>query len=237
MENDLIEVKTSDDEYVLQDKIRTLEDESRLKSEQIKELEGKLVFDFEPKSFDSSEYDSKIKILELQIDSLIEDNNKKSQLIEELQYGQSDNTCDKAALSFNNHDSDLELEKYRLINDQMKNAIDTKEVEINTLKNKLANLEAELDDKTTEIKKERQKTISIALSKSKGVPTDSEESAFAEEKTSESPEKVKMLELEIIKLNEYIESLKFQNIQLKQQSSQPKPASGSGESGGWFNKL
>lgn len=237
LENDLIKTKTGDDESELQNKIKTLEEETRLKTEQIKELEGKLVFDFEPKSFDSSEYDSKIKILELQIDSLIEDNNRKSQLIEELQYGQSGNTSDKASLSYNNDDSDLELEKFRLINDQMRNAMDSKEEEINTLKNKLANLEAELDDKTTEIKKERQKTISIALSKSKGAPLDSEESTFSEDITSESPDKVKMLELEIIKLSEYIESLKFQNIQLKQQSSQPKPSSGSGESNGWFNKL
>lgn len=229
--------ESSSNDFELQNKINEYEEELRLKSEQILELESKLVFDFEPSSLDSSETDSKIKTLELQIDSLIDDNNRKSQLIEELQYGQSTNACDKTALGLDNNDSELELEKYRLVNEQMKNAMDSKETEINQLKKQLEDLETELNDKTSEIKKERQKTISIALSKSKGLPGASEEDTLAAEPGFESTNKVKSLELEIIKLNEYIDSLKFQNIQLKQQNSQPQPPRGSDDSGGWLNKL
>lgn len=184
--------------------------------------------------------DGRIRSLELQIESLIEDNNRKSNRLEELEYAMNSPAGDSATYNLT---GGLESEKLRMAADQAKALIGNKEAEIERLRNQLVKLQQDLDQKDEDIKKERQKTISIALSKAKDLnikPYGDDKIEFE----GDSDEKLKDLEIRIHKLesdlnvaNQKVSDLEFENSHLRRQTIDTSGGGDDTGKGEWFKKL
>ena len=219
---------------VLQLEIKELKESIQIKDDKIIELE---TLSAPAEALSDDEKERKIKSLELQVESLIDDINNKNQKIEEMEYAMTSPAGYSTAYSLDGANNSLELEKLKLAKEQAANLIVAKDAEIERLRSQLIKLQQELDLKNEDIKKERQKTISIALSKKKDIDSSANDICGNLSEDKENLQiKIRTLETESQLAKEKLTELEFENEQLKHKlntMNTPQPQS----KGGIFKKL